>query len=77
MSLQKASRHTRKGPEATELYLTHLQTREIGLRGFVEVSAIDQFLKEEDGEAKDPSLGWLERSASILGLTNAILSRRG
>lgn len=67
----------KEGPQTTELYLTHLQTREIDLQGFIDVSTIDQFLKEESGEAKDPNRGWLERSATLLGLTSAILSRPG
>jgi hypothetical protein len=63
------------GAEATELYLTHLQTRPLDLPGFVDVSRIDQFLKDDSDEVKNPSLGWLERSARLLTLTSAILSR--
>lgn len=66
-----------EGAQATELYLTHLQTRDIDLQGFIDVSTIEQFLKEESGEAKDPTLGWVERKAKLLGLTNAILARSG
>jgi hypothetical protein len=65
------------GAEATELYLTHLQTREVDLEGFIDVSRIGQFLGEESDEVKDPALGWPERSARLVALTNAILSRPG
>ena len=65
------------GAEATELYLTHLQSSAIDLQQFLHVGTIEQFLKEESTEAKDPALGWLERRARILGLASAILSRPG
>jgi hypothetical protein len=64
-----------EGAEATELYLTHLQRRDIDLQGFIHVITIEQFLKEDSGEAKDPKLGWVDRGAKLLVLTNAILSR--
>jgi hypothetical protein len=67
----------KEGPEATELYLIHLQTRDIDLQGFIDVSTIDEFLNEEEDETGDLAPGWLERSANLLGLTNAILSRPG
>jgi len=63
------------GAEATELYLTHLQMRDIDLQAFLHVNTIEQFLKEDSGEAKDPTLGWAERSVRLIGLTNAILSK--
>ena len=63
------------GAEATALYLTHLQTRDIGLQAFLDVNTIHEFLKEESGEAKDPGLGWPERTEHLLSLTSAILSR--
>ncbi|HKE58984.1 MAG TPA: hypothetical protein VKB46_19875, partial [Pyrinomonadaceae bacterium] len=65
------------GAEATELYLTHLQTHEIDLEALIVVKTIDEFLREESGEAKDPALGWPERAAKLLGLTEAVLSRTG
>lgn len=64
-----------EGAEAAELYLTHLQTREIDLQDLVDVSTIHQFLKEGSAEAKDPALGWIERGAKLLGLASVILSR--
>ena len=63
------------GAEATELYLSHLQTRALDLQGFIDVNRIDQFLREESGPAKDPALGWPDRRAKLLELTNAIFSR--
>lgn len=66
-----------EGPAATELYLTHLQTRDLDLQGFNDVARIDQFLKEDFDEAQDFTHGWTERSATLLALTNAILSRPG
>jgi len=63
------------GAEATELYLTHLQSRNLDLQDLVDVSVIDQFLREESGEAKDPALGWLERNATLIRSTSTILSR--
>lgn len=65
------------GAEATELYLTHLQTRDIDLQDLVDVKTIEQFLREESGEAKDSALGFPKRAAKLLGLTGAILSRPG
>jgi len=62
------------GAEATELYLTHLQTRDIDLQDLVDVKTIEQFLREESGEAKDSALGFPKRAAKLLGLTGAILS---
>ena len=43
-----------EGAEAAELYLRHLQARELDLEDYVAVSAVEQFLKEEGGEAHDP-----------------------
>jgi len=63
------------GAEATGLYLTHLQTHDIDLQDFIDVSTIERFLREESGEAKDPALGWPERSANLHNLTSAILSK--
>jgi hypothetical protein len=65
------------GPAATELYLMHLQTRDLDLQGFNNVARIDQFLKEDSNETEDFTQGWKERSATLLALTNAILSRPG
>jgi hypothetical protein len=59
------------GPEATELYLTHLQTRSVDVQGLVDVHMIAEFLKKES------SAEWLERRAKLLELTDAILSRSG
>jgi hypothetical protein len=64
-----------EGAEATELYLTHLQTGDLNLQDLVDVSVIDKFLREETGEARDPALGWLERNETLLRLTSAVLSR--
>jgi len=63
------------GAEATELYLSHLQTRALDLQSLIDVSRINEFLKEESGPVKDPALGWPDRSAQLLRLANAILSR--
>lgn len=67
-----------EGAEAAELYLRHLQSRhQLDMEDLVAVSALEQFLNEEEGEAHDPSLGWLERRANLLELTGAIRSRPG
>lgn len=66
-----------EGAEAAELYMRHLQARELDLEDFVAVSAIEGFLNEEEGEAHDPALGWPERRASLLDLTTAVRARRG
>jgi hypothetical protein len=58
------------GAEATELYLTHLQSRDVDLQGFIDVGRIEEFLKQEASES-----GWLERRPKLLSLTTAILSR--
>jgi hypothetical protein len=63
------------GAEATELYLRHLQALELGLEDYIAVSAIESFLNEEEGEVKDPILGWSERCSTLLNLTGAIRSR--
>lgn len=65
------------GAEATELYLRHLQSRDLDLEDFVGVSAIQQFLNEQEDEAQDPALGWPERRATLQELINAICSRPG
>lgn len=65
------------GAEATELYLTHLQSRELDLKDYIDVSAIESFLNEEEGEVKDPVLGWPQRRATLLDLISAIRSRPG
>jgi hypothetical protein len=62
------------GAEVTELYLSHLQERDIDVQGFVDINTIEQFIKDESGEL-DPALGWRQRSERLLSLTNAILSR--
>jgi hypothetical protein len=61
------------GAEVTELYLSHLQERDIDVQGFVDINTIEQFVKEDSAEL-DPTLGWRQRSARLLSLTNAILS---
>ncbi|HEX6649675.1 MAG TPA: hypothetical protein VF075_09050, partial [Pyrinomonadaceae bacterium] len=63
------------GAEATQLYLQHLQPRELDLEDYIAVSTIESFLNEEDGEVKDPHLGWPERRAKLLQLTGAIRSQ--
>lgn len=63
------------GAEATELYLRHLQSRDLNLEDYVAVSTIELFLKEEEGEVKDPALGWPKRQATLLDLTSRIRSR--
>ncbi len=65
------------GAEATELYLRHLRSRDLDLEDFVGVSAIQQFLNEQEGEAHDPALGWPERRGTLLELISAICSRPG
>lgn len=65
------------GAEATELYLRHLQSRDLGLEDYVAVSTIELFLKEEEGEVKDPALGWPKRQTTLLDLTSRIRSRPG
>jgi hypothetical protein len=64
-----------EGAEAAELYLTHLRGREPDLEDFVAVVTIEQFLYEEEGEARDPALGWPQRRARILELVEAVRSR--
>jgi hypothetical protein len=59
------------GPEATELYLSHLQKRDVDLQGLIDVSTIEEFLKEEVPDT------WVERKSTLLALTNAIRSRPG
>jgi hypothetical protein len=66
-----------EGAEAAELYLRHLQARELDLEDFIALSAVEGFLKEEEGEAHDPALGWAERRATLLALTDALRSRPG
>ncbi len=61
--------------EATELYLRHLQSLELGLADYIAVSAIESFLNEEEGEVKDPALGWPECRSTLLNLTGAIRSQ--
>lgn len=63
------------GAEATELYLRHLQARDLGLADYVDVSTIELFLKEEEGEIKNPALGWPRRQATLLELTSRIRAR--
>ena len=63
------------GAEATELYLRHLQSPDLDLEDYVAVSTIEVFLKEEEGEVKDPALGWPKRSTILLDLTSRIRSR--
>jgi hypothetical protein len=63
------------GVEATELYLRHLQSLELGIEDYIAVSTIDSFLNEAEGEVKDPALGWPERRSTLLSLTGAIRSR--
>jgi hypothetical protein len=65
------------GAEAAELFLSHSQSRELDLEDYVAVRAIESFLNEEEGEVKDPALGWPERRATLLTLTGAICSRPG
>lgn len=66
-----------EGAEAAELYLRHLQARELDLEDFVAISAIEGFLNEEEGEAHDPALGWPERRVTLLDLTTAVRARPG
>jgi hypothetical protein len=66
-----------EGAEAAELYLRHLQARELDLEDFVAVTTIEQFLGEEGGEAHDPTLGWPQRRAVLSELTAAIRSPPG
>jgi hypothetical protein len=63
------------GAEASELYLRHMQSLEPGLEEYIVVSEIESFLNEEEGEVKDPTLGWPERCSTLLNLTNTIRSR--
>lgn len=64
-----------EGAEAAELYLRQLQSRQLGLEDLVAVSVIEQFLREEDGEARDPALGWLARRATLLELIASVRAR--
>lgn len=65
------------GVGATELFLKHLQLRELDLENYVAVKAIESFLNEEEGEVKDAVLGWPERRTTLLNMTGAICSRPG
>lgn len=62
------------GAEATELYLRHLQARDIDVQGFVDINTIEEFLKGDSSELNDTP-GWRQRRESLLSLTKAILSR--
>jgi hypothetical protein len=64
-----------EGSEAAELYLKHLRDREPDLEDFVNVSAIEQFLNED--EAHDPALGWPDRRETLLELISSIRARPG
>jgi hypothetical protein len=64
------------GAEATELYLRHLQARDIDVDGFVDINTIEEFVKEHASEL-NPTSGWGQRSESLLSLTKAILTRPG
>lgn len=66
-----------EGAEATELYLQHLQSRDLDVEDFVAVSAIEQFVNEKEGEVQDSALGWPQRRATLLDLISAIRSRPG
>lgn len=66
-----------EGAQAAELFLKHLQERELDLEDFVNVSTIEQFLNEEESEAQDPSLGWHARLETLLELISAIRARPG
>lgn len=63
------------GAEATELYLNYLRSRELDIEDYVAVSTIESFLNEEEGEVKDPVLGWPGRRAALLKMTGAICAR--
>lgn len=64
------------GAEAAELYLAHLRRRpQRGLEHLLAARAIEQFLDEEDGEAQDPDLGWIERREALLEHARAVLAR--
>lgn len=66
-----------QGAEATELYLQHLQSRDLDVEDFVAVSAIEQFVNEKEGEVQDPALGGPQRRATLLDLISAVRSRPG
>ena len=65
------------GAEVTELWLEHLQDRNVNLEQLVVVDKIRRFLEEEEGEAHDSVLGWPQRRAVLLEYIHAILSRPG
>jgi hypothetical protein len=64
------------GPEATELFLGHLRERRVDFERLVAADVIKRFLGEE-GEARDPALGWPQRLGVLLEHVEAILSRTG
>lgn len=63
------------GAEATQLYLRHLQSRDLDLEDYVAVNTIETFLNEEEGEVKDSALGWPQRRSTLLDLIDRIRSR--
>ncbi len=65
------------GAEATELFLKHLRDRQVDFEQLVAVDAIKRFLEEEEGEVRDPALGWPQRRDFLLEHVDAILSRPG
>jgi hypothetical protein len=67
----------RDGAEAAELYLRHLNTRDLDLEDFVAVTVIERFLREEEDEGNDLPLGWQQRCADLLEQASAIRSRPG
>jgi hypothetical protein len=65
------------GAEATELFLERLRDRRVDFEQLVAVGTIKRFLEEEEGEVRDPALGWPQRRTVLLEHVNAILSRPG
>ncbi len=64
------------GPEATELFLGHLRDWRVDFERLVAVDEIKRFL-EEEGEARDPALGWAQRRGVLLEHVGAIHSHPG
>ncbi|HEX5727530.1 MAG TPA: hypothetical protein VFX98_18805, partial [Longimicrobiaceae bacterium] len=64
-----------EGAEVAELYLRHLQERDLPLEWLPAVRALRDFVDETEGEAHDPALGWPERRGRVAALADAVLRR--
>jgi|GEM_PF-216730 len=62
------------GPEVAELYLRHLDGRPPALEHAPPAAAIRDFVEEDEGEARDPLLGWPQRRAAIVDVAARVLA---